>query len=568
METLQQPPAVDVAERGAALSGVALTGVLVGLILTLLLDAIDQNVVGTAMPRIIGQLRGFDRYPWVVTAYFLAMTTAVPIIGKLSDQFGRKWFVVGGEALFLVGSALCGGARSIDELIAFRTIQGAGAGIGLALVYTVAGDVFEPAARARWLGIFGAVTGFASVGGPTLGGLLADHGPLLGSLIAENGRWRWVFYVNLPLGLLALVALLVYLPAGRAACSTPTGWAAVRRIDFPGAVLVATVTLSLLIGLTWVGSDPTAWTSPRVVGTLAVAGLGLVGFVLAERVAVEPILPLGLFRDRVFAANSALSLLQMMALFGLAFFVPMFLQGVLGASPTESGALMTPFSVSIPVGVFLAGTAIGHFKGCRRIAILGALIMAGGAFLLTRLTPSTGLASVVTGTAIAGLGMGMLFPVLTLVVQSVVPPTQLGVGTGSVRYLGQIGGLLGIAIVGSVVNQSLVADLDRRLPAAALTYVRPAGGTSGAETRLLLDPAYRETVVQRAIQDAATAVPAGPERDRRVAAVSAQVQNLLSQALEELRLALAAAIERGLAVVLLFCGAAILAALFVKDVRE
>ncbi|MEO7001384.1 MAG: MFS transporter, partial [Ktedonobacterales bacterium] len=188
--------------RGGArrLHGVALYSVLTALMLTLLLEALDQTIVGTALPRIIGELNGFDRYTWVVTAYLLGTVTVTPIVGKLSDQFGRKWFFVVGVILFLVGSGLAGAAQTIDQLIAFRALQGIGAGTGIALVFTVVGDIFSPAERARWQGIFASVYGFSSVVGPTVGGWLTDHGPLVNGFITDASRWRWVFYVNLPLG--------------------------------------------------------------------------------------------------------------------------------------------------------------------------------------------------------------------------------------------------------------------------------------------------------------------------------------------------------------------------------
>src|SRR5579864_1647511 len=198
---------------GRRIHGFALVSILVALLLTLLLEALDQTIVGTALPRIVGQLQGFDRYTWVVTAYLLASTTMIPIVGKLSDQFGRKWFFVVGVLLFLAGSALSGAAQTMNQLIIFRAIQGLGAGTGIALVFTVVGDIFPPAERARWQGIFASVYGFSSVVGPTIGGWLTDNGPVVGNLITNETRWRWVFYVNIPIGILALAVLLIYLPA-------------------------------------------------------------------------------------------------------------------------------------------------------------------------------------------------------------------------------------------------------------------------------------------------------------------------------------------------------------------
>src|SRR6266702_5688396 len=227
-------------ESGRRLRGFALFSVLAALMLTLLLEALDQTIVGTALPRIVGALQGFDRYSWAVTAYILASTTMIPVVGKLSDQFGRKWFLLVGTAIFLLGSALSGASQTMDQFIAFRALQGFGAGVGIALAFVLVADMFPPAERARWQSLFGVVYGFANLVGPTLGGWLTDHGPLVGTLVTVTTRWRWVFYVNIPIGIIALAALLIYLPANISARSSHhTGWAAVRRIDFPGAVLSA-----------------------------------------------------------------------------------------------------------------------------------------------------------------------------------------------------------------------------------------------------------------------------------------------------------------------------------------
>src|ERR1700730_7623939 len=218
------------------LQGFALISVIIALMLTLLLEALDQTIVGTAMPRIIAQLHGLDRYSWVVTAYILASMTMIPIVGKLSDQFGRKWFLLSGTALFLLGSMLAGASQSMDQLILFRGLQGLGAGIGIALVGTVMADLFPPAQRAKAGSIFGLVYGFSNLLGPTFGGWLAEHGPLLGNLVTEESRWRWVFYINLPVGLIAILALVAFLPTNLSTQTRAwTGWASLRQIDFPGA---------------------------------------------------------------------------------------------------------------------------------------------------------------------------------------------------------------------------------------------------------------------------------------------------------------------------------------------
>src|SRR6266566_7499061 len=463
-------------ESGRRLRGFALFSVLTALLLTLLLEALDQTVVGTALPKIIGTLQGFDRYTWAITAYTLASTTMIPIVGKLSDQFGRKWFLIVGTAIFLLGSALSGASQTMNQFIAFRALQGLGAGMGIALAFVVVADIFPPAERVRWQSLFGVVYGFASLVGPTLGGWLTDHGPLVGTLVTETTRWRWVFYVNLPIGIIALAAILIYLPANISARSNNfTGWAAVRRIDVLGAGLSATATICLLLGLTWGSSATFDWSSPQVIGILTASGILYMLFVIAERFAREPILPLDLFRNQVFAVAALLSLLQLMVLVGLIVYLPLFLQGVLGVSATNAGAVITPMTVSSVIGAAVAGGVIVALKRYQLITILSALVMTAGVFLLITMTPTTSLFEAIIFMVIAGIGLGPFFSVLTIAAQNALPRTQLGIGTSAVRYLGQLGAVLGVAIVGTVVNNSLASDIASRLPATTVKQLTPQG---------------------------------------------------------------------------------------------
>ncbi len=558
----------DQAVRGEPrrIGGVALRGAMLALMLTLLLEALDQTIVGTAMPRIIGQLHGLDRYSWTVSAYLLAATTLIPLAGKLSDQFGRKRFLLAGTVVFLLGSLLCGLAQTIDQLIVFRALQGAGAGSGIALVFTAVGDLVPPVARGTWQGIVGSVYALSAVSGPTLGGWLADHGPLLGPLVTDAARWRWVFYINLPLGLVALAGLAAYLPADRAAHgAAPVGWAAVRRIDVAGALLTAAATLCLLLGLTWGGAGAAAWGTPRVVGALGGAVLLYGALLGAERRAAEPIVPLDLFCDRVFAATAALSLLLNMALLGMAFYVPLFLQGVLGASATQAGVTMTPFSVGIAVASSLTGLAITALQRYQGLALLGAALMALGLFLLTRLTPEATLGAASLNVAIAGVGMGALFAVVGVVALNASPPARMGAGAAAVRYLGQLGGTIGVALVATVVNRSLAGALGRQMPQAAARRLAADGVTIAADPQVLVNPTYRASVTRRAIAAATGHLPAGLSHARLVTAATRQAHHLVAQMFDGLRLALAEAIQRGLVMPLVIAGVAVLAAALLTD---
>jgi EmrB/QacA subfamily drug resistance transporter len=461
MKTISITPAIP---SKARLRGVTLASVITALMLSLLLEALDQTIVGTAMPRIIAELHGLDRYTWVVTAYVLASMTMVPIVGKLSDQFGRKWFLLGGTALFLMGSLLAGASQTMDQLILFRGVQGLGAGIGMALVATVFGDLFEPEARAKWGSVFGIVYGVSNLFGPTLGGWLTEHGPLVGSLITGSSRWRWVFYLNLPVGLLAVAALLFFLPTTLSVpTSTRTSWAAIRRIDSLGALLCAVATICLMLGLTWGSSEVFAWSSAPVLGIVGGGMLLFVLFLFVERRKAEPILPLSLFRNQVFSMAALLTMLQMMVLLGLSLYLPLFLQEVLAISPTVAGLAITPLSLSMVLGAMLAGPIIGALKRYQLVIVLGALLMGTGSYLLTLMTLETGLWQAIVSMIVVGLGLGSFFS-LSVIAQNVVPASRLGVSTAATRYLGQLGATLGIAIVGTIVSGSIAGNLLHHLP--------------------------------------------------------------------------------------------------------
>src|SRR5579883_2761904 len=563
--TLQFAPATG---GGRRIHGFALVSILVALMLTFLLEALDQTVVGTALPRIVASLQGFDRYTWVVTAYLLGSTTMVPIVGKLSDQFGRKWFFIAGVVVFLLGSALSGASQTMNQLIAFRALQGLGAGTGIALVFTVVGDIFPPAERAKWQGIFAAVYGFSSVVGPTAGGWLTDNGPLVGNFITNDTRWRWVFYINIPIGIIALVALLIYLPNNISERSSRySGWAAVRRIDFLGAALASAATICLLLGLTWGGDQTYDWGSAQVVGMLVGAGILYIAFFAVERFAAEPVLPLSLFRNQIFSAGTTLSLLQGMILLGLVIYLPLYLQGVLGQSATNSGVVITPLTVSLVVGAGLSGFVVAMLKRYQAITIAGAVIMTIGVYLMTRMTATTGIGTAAIYMVVTGVGIGIFFSILTLAVQNALPRTQLGVGTGAVRYVSQLGSTLGVAIVGTVVNNTIASDILTRIPASTVKQLTPQGLKFATNPQVLVDPTYRNTVVQTAqkyaVAQATAHIPPGPGHNQAVAAQAMQqVQHLLNQVFEALKLSLAVAVQHGFVTILFFCFATVIAAFF------
>lgn len=564
---------------GRSLHGFALISVLGALMLTLLLEALDQTIVGTALPRIVSDLQGFDRYSWVVTAYLLASTTMIPIISKLSDQFGRKWFLIIGSAIFLLGSVLSGLSQTMDQLIAFRAMQGLGAGTGIALVFIVIGDIFVPAERAKWQGIFAGVYGFSSVVGPTLGGWLTDHGPLLGTLVTDATRWRWVFYINIPVGMLALAALLIYMPQNISKRSNLLrGWAALKRVDFFGALLASSATICLMLGLSW-GSDATyAWSSPQIVGVLVAAGVLYILFFIAERFASEPLLPLDLFRNQIFASDTIMALFMGMILLPLIIYLPLYLQGALGESATNSGAVITPLTLSLTVGATISGVIIAKIARYQAVTIFGVVLLSIGVFLLSRMTITTGALEASGYMIITGLGMGMFFPVQTLAVQNAISRSRMGVGTGAITYLRALGQTLGVAIVGTIINNTIASDLPNHVPANAIQQLTPEGWKFASNPQALIDPNYRANVVQTAqhiasqtaVARATANIPAGPQHDaiaQHIAAQAAQqTLNLLTQVFDGLKQSLVLAIQHGFLIVLIFCGCAFIAALFLKDI--
>lgn len=423
--------------------GWTLIMIVAGLLLVLTLSSLDATIVGTALPTIVGDLHGFAQYSWVVTAYLLTSTTMVPIVGKLSDQFGRKGFVLAGITLFLVGSALAGASQTMMQLILFRGLQGLGAGFMQTLAFTLVADLFPPAERGRWQGVFVSVLSLALIVGPAIGGAITDH-----------TTWRWVFYVNLPIGILALLVLIFWLPATISVRSNAyRGWAAVRRIDIAGVLTAAAATTCLLLALTW-GGNSASWGSPRMVGLLIAAGVLYLAFLLIERVVREPLLPLGLFRDQVFAASGLLALAGGMVIYAMIFYLPLFMQGVLGQTATNSGTSLAPLFIPVAIGAVLGGQVITKVGRYHALAVIGALILLGGLFLLTRMDTVTALWTVSLDMIIVGLGTGILQPIYTVAGQNAIPPERLGAGTGAMNYLRAMGSLVGTAVLGAIVAHS------------------------------------------------------------------------------------------------------------------
>jgi EmrB/QacA subfamily drug resistance transporter len=440
-----------------------------GLMLVVLLAALDQTIVATALPTIVGDLGGLDRLSWVTSAFLLAQTAVTPLYGKLGDLYGRKRILQSAVVLFLAGSALCGQAHSMSELIAFRAVQGLGAGGLIVLTQSVIGDVVPPRERGRYQGLFGAVFGVASIAGPLLGGV-----------IVQQISWRWIFYVNLPFGLIALAVLGATLPA--------TATRGRPAIDYLGAGLLASG-LSAIVLVTSLGGTTWTWGSPEVVlvGCLGVALIA--AFLVAERRASEPVLPPSLLGDRVFAVAGSLSLIVGFALFGAVTFLPLYFQTVDLASPTGAGLRLVPMIGGLLVTSILSGQLISRLGRYRVFPIVGTLLMSVGLALLSRLDVGTSAATADLFLLVLGLGLGSVMQVLVLAVQNAVDYSVLGSATSGVTLARGIGGSLGTAAFGTIFSTQLAGQLRGTLHGKLGRQASHGARLTGAQVARLPPPA-------------------------------------------------------------------------------
>ncbi len=446
------------------------------LMLGMLLAALDQTIVATALPTIAGDLHGLSHLSWVVTGYLLLSTVSTPLWGKLGDMYGRKIFFQAAIVIFLVGSALSGLSSSMIELIVFRALQGLGAGGLMVGAQAIIGDVVPPRDRGKYQGIFGAVFGLSSVAGPLLGGFFV-----------QNLSWHWIFYVNIPIGIVALFVTTWYLPS------------ALRRvqhvIDYVGAVLLAGG-VSCLVLLTTLGGTTYPWGSAPIVILAAVGVILLAVFALVERRAVEPILPLKLFRNRVFAAASAIGFIVGFAMFGAITYLPTYLQVVRGASPTGSGLQLLPLMAGLLVTSIGSGILISRWGRYKIFPIMGTAVMTVGLFLFSRLGEHTGTPTIFLYMVILGLGLGGVMQVLVIAVQNSVPHSDLGVATSGATFFRSIGGSFGTAVFGAIFANVLTGNLVRYLGKTPL----PKGfsGAAGASPAVLakLPPAVHAGYIQ------------------------------------------------------------------------
>ena len=427
---------------GEGMSQRELNVVMAALAVTLLLSALDQTIVSTALPTMVGELGGLDHYSWVVTAYMLTSTTGVPLFGKISDLIGRKIVLQFAVVSFLLGSVLAGMAQNMTQLIVTRALQGIGGGGIMAMSFVVMGDLIPPRQRGKYAGYFTGVFAMSSVIGPLIGGFLVDQ-----------LSWRWIFYVNLPIGAVSLFALQKYLHVRSNRIE--------RKIDWTGAALLVTSVSCVLLVCVWGGRDY-EWGSATIIG-LAIAAMVLGGlFVVQESRAEEPLLPLRLFRDPVIRVSNILSFFLGVVMFGAMTFLPLFLQVVTGASPTTSGLLLLPMMGGVLAGSTFSGqmtTRTGRYK---IFPLYGTALAILGIVILSRLDAESSRIHSSLGMLVLGFGIGSTMPTLTLAVQNASPIADLGVATSSVNFFRSLGGALGVAVFGAVMT-SKVGDVDPRL---------------------------------------------------------------------------------------------------------
>jgi EmrB/QacA subfamily drug resistance transporter len=483
----------------------------VGVALALFLAALDQTIVGTALPRIVSDLNGLDYFAWVATAYLVTSTVLTPIAGKLGDLFGRKPFLLAGMIGFVLASALCGQAQNITELVAFRALQGVFGGVLFASVFATIGDLYSPAQRARLQGVFAGIFGIASVVGPVVGGYLTD-----------NLTWRWVFYVNVPVGVLAIVAVFLTLPSVRHSAS----W---RDIDFAGAFTLTATIVPLLVALSITRDHE--FTSPEVLGLLLVAAVMGVIFYVVERRTPHPVVPFDLWKNPTFAVSTAVGFLLGFAMFGAIIFVGLVYQGVLGMPATNSGLLITPLMAGLILASVVTGQLMVRIKRYRYLGTVGAVLLVIGLYLLAQVDVGTPQIEVVRDLVLVGLGVGVGMPLYLNATQSAVDARYLGVVSSQIQFWRNIGSTVGVAILGAVLSHELTQKILASIPPELAGFL-PANGNAQA----IFDPAVMQRIPPPVLAAIRTALASSLHDIFLIAAGVAALSVVLSLFLHEVPL--------------------------------
>ncbi|WP_433742665.1 MDR family MFS transporter [Falsibacillus pallidus] len=506
--------------------------IMLAIMSAMLFAALNQTIVGTALPRIIADLGGMKYYSWVFTIYMLTSSITAVLVGKLSDIYGRKPFILIGIGIFTIGSFLSGFSDTIIQLIIFRGVQGFGAGMIMSTAFTAVGDLFSPRERGRWQGLMSAVFGLASVFGPTLGGYIVD-----------NADWHWVFWVFLPFGAVALIMIWTLFPSQ------------VKKqggsIDYFGSLFLTLTIVPLLLAFTWGGKDY-EWSSVQIIGLFAGTVVALLLFLFTEKKVKNPVLPLELFKNSVFSLSNLIGFLLGAGMFGAIMYMPMFIQGVIGTSATKSGLVMMPMTLSMVIASAIGGQLITKTGKYKIIALIGLLIMTTGLFNLSRMGTDTSNTTAILNMITVGVGLGLSFPVFTLTIQNAVDYKFLGVATASSQLFRQIGGTIGVAIMGTVMN-SKMTDKIKELAAEA-----QQGGQAGA-----IPPAMKAKI--QALQDPQLLMD--PEKLKKATeGFPPEMQAMLKQIFSLTREALSYSLTHVFLIGACVIGAGFILTLFMKEI--
>lgn len=505
---------------------------LAAVMIAMFFSSLDQTVVSTAMPVIISDLKGFNLYAWVFTGYILASSVTVPLYGRLSDTYGRKPFYIFGFGVFMLGSAFSGQAHTIGMLIAARTVQGIGAGAMMSMPRATIGDIFNPRERGRWMGLIMGVFGLATIIGPTVGGWITD-----------TFSWRWVFYINLPVAIVALIMVIYALPTVR----TETR----HHIDWLGSVTLAAFLVPALLGVTWGGSRY-AWGSWQEIALFAFAAVMLVLFLFNERRAEEPVIALSIFANRTFSSSMGVSLMVTMGMFSVMLFLPIYVQGVLGMSAQNSGYVMTPMMLSFIVASIIGGQLITRTGRYKALILIGGAFMVAGALLLTRLSVQSTWPDVIRDMVVMGLGIGSLMPAMSTIVQNLFPYKIMGTVNATQQMANSLGGAIASPILGTVLTGAFARELPRDLPANLARMMRHLPASQRAA---LKDP---QGVISKAGQAALK---------QKFQGLGPQGHALYQSFLHAVRMALTTSIRELFWTAVIFSALALLFSFLIQEVR-
>ena len=422
---------------------------------SMLFAALNQTIVGTALPRIIAELGGMEYYSWVFTAYMLTSSVTGLLVGKLSDMYGRKPFILTGLLVFMLGAFLSGTSTTIELLIIYRAIQGLGGGFIMSTAFTAVGDLFPPRERGKWQGLLSAIFGLASVIGPVLGGYIVDH-----------LAWKWVFWVNLPIGVVAFLLIWRLFPKVQRGADA--------KVDYAGAFFVTAILVPLLLAFSWAGNQY-EWDSAMIISLFAASVVALIIFIFVEKRAAAPVLPLGLFRNSIFNVSNLVGFLTGIAMFGSIMYIPLFVQGVIGTSAAQSGLVTMPMMVSLVIASMLSGQVTSRTGRYKWLALLGAAVLVFGMYLLSLMDINSTNTTAAVNMIVVGAGLGLTMPVFMLAVQNALPQNMMGVASASTQLFRQIGGTVGVSIMGTIMSHTIEHQMTVHVPQPVSNFLKTPG---------------------------------------------------------------------------------------------